>query len=123
MMTSSMERVNQEYDWNAYWTFIEAAHRSIAYQHLLGEGLTRSLVAMKAELSSTRTISTVFCQMIYPMFDPSRNDDRLLCAPTNIVWIFPWISYLMTLGVKYRMGTLTTAFEADPQAPRLKNIR
>jgi uncharacterized protein with NAD-binding domain and iron-sulfur cluster len=123
MMTTCMERVNTEYDQIAYWTFIDAAHRSAAYQHLLGEGLTRSLVAMQAELSSTRTIATVFCQMIYPMFDPTRQDDRLLCAPTNIVWIFPWASYLMTLGVQYRLGTLVTGFEADPVAPRLKSIQ
>jgi uncharacterized protein with NAD-binding domain and iron-sulfur cluster len=122
MATSCMERVDKEYDWIAYWTFIGAQSRSAAYQQLLGEGLTRSLVAMQAQLGSTRTIATVFCQMIYPMLDPTRRDDRLLCAPTDIAWIFPWVSYLMTLGVQYRLGTLVSGFEADPDAPRLRSI-
>jgi 15-cis-phytoene desaturase len=122
MASSCMERVDKEYDWIPYWRFIDAEHRSLAYQQLLGEGLTRSLVAMKAELSSTRTIATVFCQMIYPMLDPTRHDDRLLCAPTDIAWIFPWVSYLMRLGVKYQLGKLVYSFEAYEDAPRLQNI-
>jgi len=122
MASSCTDRVNKEYDWIPYWTFIDAEHRSLAYQQLLGQGLTRSLVAMQAELSSTRTIATVFCQMIYPMLDPTRHDDRLLCAPTDIAWIFPWVSYLMTLGVKYQLGRLIYAFEAYDDAPRLKTI-
>ncbi len=122
MASSSMDRVNKEYDWIAYWTFIDAEHRSLAYQQLLGQGLTRSLVAMQAQTSSTRTIATVFCQMIYPMLDPTRHDDRLLCAPTDIAWIFPWVSYLMTLGVQYELGKLVYGFEAYPDAPRLRSI-
>jgi hypothetical protein len=122
MATSCMKRVDKEYDWIPYWTFIDAAHHSEQYRELLGEGLTRSLVAMKAESSSTRTIATVFCQMIYPMLDPFRHADRLLCAPTDIVWIFPWVSYLMTLGVQYRMETLACAFDAYPDASRLQTI-
>lgn len=122
MASSCMERVHKEYDWIPYWTFIDAAHRSVAYQHLLGEGLTRSLVAMQAELSSTRTIATVFCQMIYPMLDPTRHDDRLLDAPTDIAWIFPWVSYLMTLRVQFQLGKLVCGFEAYPDAPRLRTI-
>lgn len=123
MATTCMDRINHQYDWIPYWTFIGAPQRSEAYQHLLGEGLTRSLVAMKAELASTRTIATVFCQMIYPMLDPMRNDDRLLCAPTDIVWIFPWVSYLMSLGMQHQLGALAVGFEAYPDAPRLQNIR
>jgi 15-cis-phytoene desaturase len=122
MATSSMKRVDKEYDWIPYWTFIDAEHHSKQYQELLGEGLTRSLVAMKPELGSTRTIATVFCQMIYPMLNPIRHADRLLCAPTDIVWIFPWVSYLMTLGVQYQTETLACAFDAYPDAPRLQNI-
>jgi hypothetical protein len=122
MATSGLARVHKEYEWIAYWDFIGAAERSIQYQHLLGEGLTRSLVAMKAETSSTRTIATIFRQMIYPLLDPTRHDDRLLCAPTDIVWIFPWVSYLLTMGVQYRLGTLATAFEAYPDQPRLRSI-
>ncbi len=122
MASSCTERVDKEYDWIPYWRFIGAEHRSLAYQQLMAEGLTRSLVAMKAELSSTRTIATVFCQMIYPMLDPMRHDDRLLCAPTDVVWIFPWVSYLMTMGVQYQLGKLVCGFEAYPDASRLKSI-
>jgi uncharacterized protein with NAD-binding domain and iron-sulfur cluster len=122
MATSCMKRVDKEYDWIPYWTFIDAEHHTNQYKELLGEGLTRSLVAMKAETTSTRTIATVFCQMIYPMLNPFRHADRLLCAPTDIVWIFPWVSYLMTLGVQYQPETLACAFDAYPDALRLQSV-
>ena len=64
----------------------------------LGKGLTQSLVAMKAQASSTRSVAKVFCQMIYPFFNPLQENDRLLDGPTNDVWIFPWVSMLMDMG-------------------------
>jgi 15-cis-phytoene desaturase len=114
MMTSCAERYEEEYEWIAYWKFIGAGTRSEGYQRMLGQGFTRSLVAMKAETSSTRTVATVFTQMIYPMLDPTRKVDRLLNGPTSQVWIYPWVSYLQRKGVKIVYDAAVTRLFADP---------
>lgn len=115
MMTSCEQRYIEEYEWIDYWDFIGADSRSEAYQRIVGQGFTRSLVAMKAEMSSTRTVGTVFTQMIYPMFNPFSKEDRLLNGPTSDVWIYPWVSYLERLGVKVVYGTEVNRLVADSQ--------
>lgn len=122
MMTSCAERYEQEYEWIPYWNFIGAQNRSRAYQTMLGQGFTRSLVAMKAETSSTRTVATVFTQMIYPMLDPFREVDRLLNGPTSDVWIYPWVSYLQRKGVKIVYDTAVTRLFADTAARQLQSF-
>ena len=122
MMTSCAERYEQEYEWLAYWNFIGAPQRSVAYQKMLGQGFTRSLVAMKAETSSTRTVGTVFTQMIYPMLNPFQNVDRLLNGPTSEVWIYPWVSYLQRKGVKIVYGAAATRLFAESATHRLTKI-
>ena len=62
---------------------------SKAYQAYLGQGLTRSLVAMRAEESSTRTVGCTQLQLLYGLISPDRVFDRLLSGPTNDVWIYP----------------------------------
>ena len=51
--TSCPERRLAEYENIAWWDFIAAARMSKAYQAYLGQGVTRSMVAMRAEESST----------------------------------------------------------------------
>src|SRR5450755_2030330 len=53
LLTSCPERRIAEYEPIPWWTFIDAANRSSAYQTLLGKGLTRSLVAVRAQEGST----------------------------------------------------------------------
>ena len=48
IVTSCRERRTNEYEKIGWWEFIDAEHRSDAYQKLLGHGITRSLVAAKA---------------------------------------------------------------------------
>lgn len=119
MMTSCEERYNEQYEFMDYWDFIGAPSRSHAYQVMLGQGLTRSLVAMQAEISSVRSVGNIFCQMIYPMFDPFCDYDRLLNGPTSDVFIFPWVSLLFSLGVKFELGQIVRSFECDPGSREL----
>src|SRR5262245_17463834 len=56
--TSCADRRLTEYENIAWWDFIAAPSMSKAYQAYLGQGVTRSLVAMRAEESSTRTVGT-----------------------------------------------------------------
>ena len=83
-----------------WWDFVDAANRSKAYQNLLARGLTRSLVAMQAEIANTRTVSTILIQMFMSLSSQFGTMDRVLDGPTTEVWIAPWESYLQAKGVK-----------------------
>jgi uncharacterized protein with NAD-binding domain and iron-sulfur cluster len=62
--------------------------------------MTRSLVAMRAEESSTRTVGRILLQLFYGILVPGAVFDRLLTGPTNDVWIDPWRQHLTKrLGV------------------------
>jgi len=86
---------------------------SKTYQAYLGQGLTRSLVAMRAEESSTRTVGCTQLQLLNGLIAPDQVFDRLLSGPTNDVWIFPWTQYLRKLGVEFYPGTRVTGIETD----------
>ncbi len=101
-VTSGMDRRLNEYEYQSWWDFIEADGQSASYQRFLAEGVTRSLVAMRADVSSTRTIGTIYLQMLRDLVDPNVDVDRLLNGPTNEVWIEPWVEYLRAQGVTFR---------------------
>ncbi|HUB77902.1 MAG TPA: FAD-dependent oxidoreductase [Bryobacteraceae bacterium] len=109
--TSCSERRFAEFENIAWWDFIAAPKMSKAYQAYLGEGLTRSLVAMRAEESSTRTVGCTQLQLLYGLICPDRVFDRLLSGPTDDVWIDPWIEYLKKLGVQFYPENRLTAIE------------
>ncbi|HEX5864239.1 MAG TPA: FAD-dependent oxidoreductase, partial [Casimicrobiaceae bacterium] len=100
LATSCEERYREEYEQIAFWNFIGADTRSENYRKYLGQGMTRSLVAMRAEESSTRTVGRILLQLFYGILVPGRVFDRLLNGPTNDVWIDPWCRHLTDgLGV------------------------
>jgi 15-cis-phytoene desaturase len=97
--TSCEERQLEEFEPLAFWDFIGAGTRSENYRRYLAQGMTRSLVAMRAEDSSTRTVGRILLQLFYGILVPGGVFDRLLTGPTNDVWIDPWRRHLMRLGV------------------------
>ena len=100
LATSCDERYEKEYEQIAFWDFIQANDRSENYRKYLAQGLTRSLVAMRSEESSTRTVGRILLQLFYGILVPGRVFDRLLNGPTNDVWIDPWRKHLtQRLGV------------------------
>ncbi len=111
--TSCPERRLAEFENIAWWDFIAAPRMSKTYQAYLGQGLTRSLVAMRAQESSTRTVGVTQLQLLYGLISPDRVFDRLLMGPTSDVWIDPWTDYLRKLGVEFHPGTRVTAIETD----------
>jgi 15-cis-phytoene desaturase len=113
--TSCPERRFAEYENSTWWQFIDAANKSKAYQAYLGEGVTRSLVAMRAEESSTRTVGTTQLQLLYGLISPGGVFDRLLSGPTSDVWISPWTQYLRKSGVGLHTGSLLTQFTLEGQ--------
>ena len=78
LATSCEERYEREYEQIAFWDFIDASTRSENYRKYLGQGLTRSLVAMRAEETSTRTVGRILLQLFYGILVPGRVFDRLL---------------------------------------------
>jgi uncharacterized protein with NAD-binding domain and iron-sulfur cluster len=111
LATSCEERYEREYEQIAFWDFIEADARSENYRKYLGQGLTRSLVAMRAEETSTRTVGRILLQLFYGILVPGRVFDRLLNGPTNDVWIDPWRRHLTErLGVTLVPSATVRAF-------------
>jgi 15-cis-phytoene desaturase len=111
--TSCAERRLHEYETIPWWEFIAAEKMSKTYQAYLGQGLTRSLVAMRAEESSTRTVGTIQLQLLYDLVSPDQVFDRLLSGPTNDVWIYPWTQYLEKLGVEFHTGARVVEIQTD----------
>jgi uncharacterized protein with NAD-binding domain and iron-sulfur cluster len=111
--TSCQARRLAEYEDIPWWQFIEADRMSKRYQAYLGQGLTRSLVAMRAEESSTRTVGATLLQLLLGLISPERVFDRLLAGPTNDVWIDPWTRYLEKLGVEFHREARVTGIETD----------
>jgi uncharacterized protein with NAD-binding domain and iron-sulfur cluster len=113
IVTSCRERRETEYEKMAWWEFIGAEDRSLAYQKLLGHGITRSLVAAKAHEASTKTIGNIFVQLLFDILTPGPSTDRVLNGPTNDVWINPWRSYLESRGVAYHLNSKAVAVSFD----------
>ncbi len=112
LLTSCPDRRLAEYEQIPWWTFIDAANRSSAYQTLLGKGLTRSLVAVRAQEGSTRTVGYTLLQLLFGLLTYG-GFDRLLNGPTNDVWLFPWVSYLAQRGVDFQSETVVKTFNTS----------
>jgi uncharacterized protein with NAD-binding domain and iron-sulfur cluster len=113
LATSCEDRFSDEYEEITFWDFIAAASHSENYRRYLGQGMTRSLVAMRAEDSSTRTVGRILLQLFYGILVPGRVFDRLLAGPTNDVWIDPWRAHLDRLGVTLVPHAVVRAFNVQ----------
>jgi len=97
-MGSGEKRRLAVYEKQDWWSFIDAANRPEQYRKVLATGLTRSLVATKAEEASTYTVGTILVQMLNSILENGLSD-RILDGPTNDVWIEPWRQPLEGRGV------------------------
>ena len=104
LITSCRDRRNNDYERLGWWQYMQADRFSKAYQTLLVDGLTRTLVAAKAETASTKTGGDIFLQLLFTMTDPSVSTDRVLNGPTNEKWLYPWKNYLESKQVKMTQG-------------------
>jgi geranylgeranyl pyrophosphate synthase/uncharacterized protein with NAD-binding domain and iron-sulfur cluster len=102
ILTSCEQRRIEEYEKISWWDFVDAENRSAAYQKFLATGFTRSLVAAKARKASARTVGDMFMQMMLTVTNPGAGSvDRVLDGPTNLVWLDPWLTYLVSKGVRW----------------------
>ncbi|MBL6615595.1 MAG: FAD-dependent oxidoreductase [Reyranella sp.] len=104
-MATCEKRRFKELEKSNWWDYIGANTRSMQYRKLLARGLTRSLVAMRAEDANTRTVASILVQMIMSMTSQSGTMDRVLNAPTSDAWITPWVTDLTNQGVKFTCNT------------------
>jgi 15-cis-phytoene desaturase len=120
LLTTCQERRLAEYENIAWWDFIDARNKSVSYQRYLGEGVTRSLVAMKAEISSTRTVGYIDLQLMLGLMCSPGGFDRVLDGPTSDAWINPWMAHLQALGVKLQGNSVVRSIELD--GPRVSKV-
>lgn len=111
LLTSCKDRRFNEYERTGWWEFTEAATNSEAYRTVFVDGLTRTLVAAKAETCNTKTNGDILVQLMFNMVDPSRHTDRILSGPTNEKWLDPWLDYLQSKEVKYNFMSEAIDFE------------
>lgn len=105
LMTSCYQRRKHEYERMGWWQFIEADRFSETYKTLLARGLTRTLVAARAETVSTKTGGDIMLQLMFDIARLGTSSDRILNGPTNEVWINPWLEYLTSKGLKYNLNS------------------
>ena len=111
--TSSEERRYGQWEHTTWWDFVRAEGKSDEYKKVIARGLTRSLVAAKETVASTRTIGNM-AEAFVMNIQQRGNDgapDRVLNAPTNEAWIDPWLVHLRKLGVRFRVGHTVRALE------------
>ncbi len=116
LMTSCYARRQNEYEHVGWWEFTDADNQRNIYRTLFTQGLTRTLVAARASDASTKTGGDIFLQLLFNMADPLvPTSDRVLCGPTNKVWLFPWLKYLQSKGVQYHFDSYVKSLECDNQ--------
>lgn len=111
LMTSSRQRALQEYERIPWTSYLGAAQRTEAFRRFLVGGLTRTLIAATPREASTAVGGTVLTELFYAMGRPGTSADRLLCGPTNDVWLTPWLAWLRSQGVDYNLGAEVTAID------------
>ncbi|MBC2879496.1 MULTISPECIES: hydroxysqualene dehydroxylase [Streptomyces] len=105
-LTSCDQRRFGQWERVPWWDFIRADRMSRDYRHLLGTGMTRNLVAIKAEVASTRTVARIIQAFLCDIVSRGNDGepDRVLNAPTDEAWITPWVRHLRSLGVRFVLG-------------------
>ena len=112
LLTACDERREGELDDISWWEFIDADNRSQEFRDRLAYA-TQSLVALRPQVGSTRTIGTIYLQLLFGQLDPTQPTERVLNGPTSEVWIKPWVRHLETLDVDLRPATPATRLEFD----------
>ena len=116
LLTSCKERRRNEYERMGWWEFLDSDNHSIAYQTIFSKGLTRTLVAARAETASTKTGGNIFLQLIFDVATPGTSSDRILNGPTNDAWINPWSTYLKEKGVQFHLNSPTKYVNCKDQS-------
>ncbi len=112
-LTSCDERRYGQWEHVSWWDFVGAESRSEEYKNVVARGLTRTVVAAKEQVASTRTIGNMGEAIVMNAMGRGNDGavDRVLDAPTNEAWIDPWVKLLRKLGVRFHAGQLVDGLE------------
>jgi uncharacterized protein with NAD-binding domain and iron-sulfur cluster len=97
LLTACEARRVEELDRQPWWAYLEAERMSREYRELVRS--TQSLVALRPDRASARTVGRIYLQLLRGTLDPGLHAERVLNAPTSEAWIDPWVAYLDRLGV------------------------
>jgi uncharacterized protein with NAD-binding domain and iron-sulfur cluster len=111
LLTSCEERRFGQWERQTWWTFMQGERRSPAFQKFLADGLTRTLVAAQAREISARTGGYILLQLLFDLSRLGGRADRLLDAPSNDVWIDPWVDHLSDLDVELHLDSAVVGVE------------
>ncbi len=114
VMTSCDERRLAEYEMVSWVDFIDAEHRSDAYQTWFAGAMTRTLIAASGQKASARTVGDILVTLSIDGMRWGSHSDRLLNGPTNEVWVGPWVEYLTSKGVRFHYEHHVDALHLDP---------
>ena len=124
-LTTCEERREAELEGTNWFEYLGSSGRSDAYRRYLGIGLTRNLVACKAQKASTLTVGTIGLQIIldvlYGILLP-RRADRVLDAPTSEIWFNPWIEQLTQKGVHFHADCELSKIHVEPGSKRISGL-
>ena len=82
-LTSSDERRFGQWEHTSWWDFVRAEDKSEEYQKVIASGLTRTVVAAKETVASTRTIGNMAEAFVMNIMNRGNDGapDRVLNAP------------------------------------------
>lgn len=105
IMTSCEDRRLDLYEKISWWDYLEAGRFSLAYQHLLANGLSRSLLANNPHHANARTVGDTNVQLLLDLAEVGNDADRILNGPTSETWLAPWLTHLEAqTACTYRFG-------------------
>src|SRR5215210_560955 len=113
LLTSCDERRLEQWEAQSWWVYLGAERRTAAFQRLLADGLTRTLVAARAREISARTGGLILAQLLFDLTRAGGRADRVLDAPTSEAWIDPWVAHLRGRGVTLRGGCEVAGIGCD----------
>jgi len=112
-LTSCQARRFGEWEHMTWAEFTHADSLSESYRKTWVEGVPHFVLAAKAREACARTVGRVWEIGLYAYSGRARNGgfDQVLNAPTNEVWIDPWVRRLRKLGVRFRRPVTVTGLE------------
>ena len=112
-VTSCDERRYGEWEHTSWWDFVKAEQMSQEYRTVVAQNLTRTVVAAKEKVASTRTIGNMGEAFVMNAMNRGNDGalDRVLDLPTNEAWINPWVRLLRSLGVRFQVGQKVEALD------------
>jgi uncharacterized protein with NAD-binding domain and iron-sulfur cluster len=122
ILTSCTDRRFDEYEQISWWDFAEVDEQSPAYKRYFADGLTRTLVAAKAEQMSAKTGGDILVQFLLLMVNPTARPDRVLNGPTKEAWLDPWKDYLLKIGLDLQMGYKVTDILLDDKLDKISKV-